>query len=63
MRDFWLQVLAEALASLPVFLIGLWFSHRKLRQHVDRVTAVQTEDIAGITADQTEELERRAGRT
>lgn len=56
MRDFWLQVLAEALASLPVFLIGLWFSHRKLRQHVDTVTKRQTGDFESITAEQTDEL-------
>lgn len=62
MTGFWLQVLAEALASLPVFLVGLWISHRKLREHVDKVTRTQTGDFEEITAAQTAQLEssRRA---
>jgi hypothetical protein len=55
--SFWLQVLAEALASLPVFVIGLWFSHRRLRRHVDNVTRAQTWDIKDITRQQTGVIE------
>jgi len=54
--DFWLSVLAEALASLPVFLTGLWVSHRKLRRHVDTVTRTQTGRVRQMTDDQTERL-------
>jgi hypothetical protein len=58
---FWTQVLAEVLASCPVFLAGLWVSHRKLKTHVDRKTDQQTGDIKTITDQQTAELERLRG--
>lgn len=50
---FWLQVLAAVIASAPVFLAGLWVSHRSLRAHVDRKTDAQTGAIAELTAEQT----------
>lgn len=63
MGSFWVSVLAEALASVPVFVAGLAISHRRLRRHVDAVTRRQTGDFRTITDEQTTELERRrAGR-
>jgi hypothetical protein len=55
-RGFWTEVLAEALGGIPVFGLGLWFSHRKLRQHMTRTTKSQTTDIKDLTAEQTAEL-------
>lgn len=53
-----------AIVSWPVFVAGLVVSHRKTRQHVDRVTAVQTEKFETLTAEQTWQLEHadRGGR-
>jgi hypothetical protein len=57
------SVIAGALVSWPVFIAGLVVSHRRTREHVDRVTARQTEQIAELTDAQTSEiagaLERR----
>lgn len=52
--------ISGALVSWPVFLAGLWIGHRKVRQHVDRVTEQQTDSIASgmrkITDEQTQSL-------
>jgi hypothetical protein len=60
--SFWISVLAEFLASLPVFIFGLVVSHRKLARHINRVTSEQTGDIRAITDEQTTELEQGRGR-
>lgn len=52
-----MSVLAEFLASVPVFGAGLWLSHRKLRQHVDAKTDQQTVVIQSITDQQTGQFE------
>lgn len=53
MGSFWLSVLAEILASVPVFGAGLWVSHRALRRHVDAKTDQQTAVIEDLTGEQT----------
>jgi len=54
--DFWLQVLGESLASLPVFVIGLFISHRSLRRHVTKLTHAQTGRVREMTEEQTAQL-------
>ena len=32
----WQSAIASIIASWPLFIAGLWVSHRKMREHVDR---------------------------
>lgn len=54
------EILTLTISGLIVNLAGIavtaWISHRRLRAHVDRKTSQQTEDIQGITDQQTEVL-------
>lgn len=56
-HDVLMYALSGAIVSWPVFLAGQFVSHRKIRAHVDRVTAYQTEQIAQFTDQQTRQLE------
>jgi hypothetical protein len=60
----WQYAVSGALVSWPVFLAGLWASHRKTREHVDQAvgSAVEQQNawIRELTDAQTSELERRA---
>lgn len=54
--------ISGALVSWPVFIGGLWAAHVRTKQHIDRATQEQTEQIAEMTREQTGELERRRSR-
>jgi hypothetical protein len=49
--------LSGVLVNVIGILLTAWFSHRKLREHIDRRTARQTTDIEVLTAEQTAALE------
>jgi hypothetical protein len=51
--SFWLSLLGGSMAPLPVFVLGLWFSHRSLRRQFEAKTDQQTEVIGALTAAQT----------
>lgn len=53
--------ISGAIVSWPVFIAGLWFSHRNTQQHVDQVTEQQTHDVRKITDTQTATLLDRLG--
>jgi hypothetical protein len=55
------EFLALTLSGLVVNIAGIaltsWFSHRRLREHLDRRTSQQTTDIEHLTAEQTVTIE------
>jgi hypothetical protein len=50
------RVLPGFVASVPLFVTGLWFQYWRLRLHVDKTTRRQTGAIQEITNRQTGEL-------
>lgn len=55
------EFLALTLSGLVVNVFGIvltsWFSHRRLKEHLDRRTDRQTSDIEVLTAEQTAAIE------
>ena len=56
MSEFWIQVFAGAVVSWPVFLLGLWISHRRLSRKFTSATTRQTRAIQGIADSQTGDI-------
>ena len=52
----WELTLSGALVSWPVFIAGLFVSHRKLTRHVDKKLSQQTGQLVNVTDQQTETL-------
>ena len=59
MSAWWLDKVLPGVASSAIWAVTLWLSHRKLRSHIDTVTAQQDERIKKLTADQTATLAGR----
>jgi hypothetical protein len=58
---WWVGKVLPSVVSSGIWWLALWVSHRKLRRHIDTVTARQNEHIDQLTADQTRELRSSAG--
>jgi hypothetical protein len=58
-NEFVTLTLSGVVVNLTGVAATAWFSHRKLRAHLDRVTAGQTGDIRQLTDAQTATLLRR----
>jgi hypothetical protein len=55
--EFLTLVLSGIVVNLTGVAVAAWFSHRRLRAHLDRVTAGQTREIATLTSQQTGVIE------
>ena len=52
MTAWWVEKVLPGVASSSIWAVVLWLSHRRLRRHIDTVTARQNEHIDQLTASQ-----------